>query len=215
MASTVKVAIAALYLSQVDHGQKTLDDTIHGESVRSLMGKMLIYSDNRAADVLFKDVGGPHAVNHWLVQNGIHGVRVDRTIAQLLADKRDLWDTRDSSTPKAMVELLKRIYRGDLISTDSRNYLLGVMAKCHTGKNRMKWLLPAGTPVEHKTGTLDGLADDVGFISMPDGHRIAVAIFARGGSNRPRTIAEAARAIYDGFKSVFTWPYRPALTTAQ
>jgi beta-lactamase class A len=79
----------------------------------------------------------------------------------------------------------------------------------------MKWLLPEGTTVEHKTGTLDGLADDVGFISMPDGHRIAVAIFARGGSNRPRTIAEAARAIYDGFKSVFTLPFRPALTTAQ
>jgi beta-lactamase class A len=215
MASTVKVAIAALYLSQVDHKQKTLDDTIHGESVRSLMNKMLIYSDNRAADILFKDVGGPHAVNHWLVQNGIHGVHVNRTIAQLLADKRDLWDTRDSSTPKAMVDLLKRIYSGDLISMGSRNYLLGIMGKCHTGRNRMKSLLPDGTHVEHKTGTLDGLSDDVGFISMPDGHRIVVAIFARGGSNRPRTIAEAARTIYDGFKSVFTWPYRGALTTAQ
>ena len=211
MASTVKVAIAALYLSQVDHGQKTLDDRIHGESVRSLMGKMLIYSDNRAADVLFKDVGGPHAVHRWLVDNGIQGVRVDRTIAQLLADKRDLWDTRDSSTPKAMVELLRRLYKGDLISPSSRNYLLGVMAKCHTGKNRMKWLLPAGTPVEHKTGTLNGLADDVGFITMPDGHRIAVAIFARGGSNRPQAIAEAARAIYDGFRTLVTWPFRPAV----
>ena len=211
MASTVKVAIAALYLSQVDHGQKTLDDTIRGESVRSLMGKMLIYSDNRAADVLFKDVGGPHAVHRWLVDNGIQGVRVDRTIAQLLADKRDLWDTRDSSTPKAMVELLRRLYKGDLISPSSRNYLLGVMAKCHTGKNRMKWLLPAGTPVEHKTGTLNGLADDVVFITMPDGHRIAVAIFARGGSNRPQAIAEAARAIYDGFRTLVTWPFRPAV----
>ena len=211
MASTVKVAIAALYLSQVDHGQKTLDDRIHGESVRSLMGKMLIYSDNRAADVLFKDVGGPHAVHRWLVDNGMQGVRVDRTIAQLLADKRDLWDTRDSSTPKAMVELLRRLYKGDLISPSSRNYLLGVMAKCHTGKNRMKWLLPAGTPVEHKTGTLNGLADDVGFITMPDGHRIAVAIFARGGSNRPQAIAEAARAIYDGFRTLVTWPFRPAV----
>jgi beta-lactamase class A len=211
MASTVKVAIAALYLSQVDHGQKTLDDRIRGESVRSLMGKMLIYSDNRAADVLFKDVGGPHAVHRWLVDNGIQGVRVDRTIAQLLADKRDLWDTRDSSTPKAMVELLRRLYKGDLISPSSRNYLLGVMAKCHTGKNRMKWLLPAGTPVEHKTGTLNGLADDVGFITMPDGHRIAVAIFARGGSNRPQAIAEAARAIYDGFRTLVTWPFRPAV----
>jgi beta-lactamase class A len=213
MASTVKVAIAALYLSQVDHGKKTLDDTINGESVRKLMDRMLIYSDNRAADVLFKDVGGPTAVHRFLSQNGIHGVHVDRTIAQLLAAKRDLWDTRDSSTPKGMIELLKGIYKAQIISTDSRNYLLGVMAKCHTGRNRMKWLLPAGTPVEHKTGTLDGLADDVGFISMPDGHRIAVAIFARGGSNRPRTIAEAARTIYDGFKTLFSWPFRPALTT--
>jgi beta-lactamase class A len=211
MASTVKVAIAALYLSQVDHRQKTLDDTIQGVPVRTLMNKMLIYSDNRAADILFKDVGGPSAVHHWLVKNDIQGVRVDRTIAQLLADKRDLWDHRDSSTPKAMVELLRRIYKGQLISVESRNYLLGVMAKCQTGKNRMKWLLPEGT-VADKTGTLNGLSDDVGFITMPDGHRIIVAIFARGGSNRPRTIAEAARTIYDGFKSVFTWPYRPALT---
>ena len=212
MASTVKVAIAALYLSQVDHGQKTLDDTVDGQPVRKLMNRMLIYSDNHAADILFKDVGGPHAVHQWLTQNGIRGVHVDRTIAQLLAAKRDLWDTRDSSTPNAMVDLLRRIYRGELISAHSRNYLLGVMAKCHTGKNRMKWLLPAGTPVEHKTGTLNGLSDDVGFISMPDGHRIAVAIFARGGSNRPRTIAEAARTIYDGFKTLFSWPFRPALT---
>jgi beta-lactamase class A len=213
MASTVKVAIAALYLSQVDHGQKTLDDTIQGQPVRMLMNRMLIYSDNHAADILFKDVGGPRAVHHFLSQNGIEGVHVDRTIAQLLADKRDLWDTRDSSTPKAMVELLRRIYRGELVSQQSRNYLLGVMAKCETGKNRMKSMLPAGTPVEHKTGTLNGLADDVGFITMPDGHRIAVAIFARGGSDRPRTIAQAARAIYDGFKTLFSWPYRPALST--
>ena len=212
MASTVKVAIAALYLSQVDHGQKTLEDKIHGQPVRTLMNKMLIYSDNHAADVLFKDVGGPRAVHHYLKSHGINGVRVDRTIAQLLADKRDLWDARDSSTPKGMIELLKGIYEAKIISPKSRDYLLGVMAKCHTGRNRMKWLLPEGTPVEHKTGTLNGLTDDVGFISMPDGHRIAVAIFARGGSNRPRTIAEAARTIYDGFKTLFSWPFRPALT---
>lgn len=211
MASTVKVAIAALYLSQVDHGQKSLDDTINGQPVRKLMSRMIIHSDNRAADILFKDVGGPHAVHSWLRQNGINGVRVDRTIAQLLTDKRDLWDRRDSSTPMAMVDLLRRIYRGELIKPDSRNYLLDLMARCETGKNRMKAMLP-GIPIEHKTGTLNGLADDVGFITMPDGHRIAVAIFARGGTDRPRSIAQAARAIYDGFKQVFNWPFRPAQT---
>jgi beta-lactamase class A len=206
MASTVKVAIAALYLAQVDHGRRSLDDTINGVSARSLMARMLIHSDNRATDVLLNDLGGPTAVHGWLRDNGMSGLRVDRTIAQLLRSKRDLWDRRDSSTPIAMVDLLRRIYKAELIKPESRNYLLDLMAQCQTGRNRMKALLP-GVPVEHKTGTLDGLTDDVGFITLPDGRRVAVAIFARGGTDRPRTIAETARAIYDGFKSVFAWPF--------
>ena len=207
MASTVKVAVAALYLAQVDHGRRSLDDTINGQSARSLMARMLIHSDNRATDILLADIGGPHAVHDWLQDNGITGLRMDRTISQLLSARRDLWDNRDSSTPTAMVDLLRRIYKGELIKPESRNYLLDLMSQCETGKNRMKALLPFGTPVEHKTGTLTGLADDVGFITMPDGHRIAVAIFTRGGTDRPRTIAEAARAVYDGFKALVIWPF--------
>jgi beta-lactamase class A len=212
MASTVKVAVAALYLSQVDRGRRSLDDTISGQPARSLMARMLIHSDNRATDMLMGNLGGPSAVHDWLRSNGITGLRVDRNIATLLSDKRDLWDRRDSSTPQAMVELLRRIYRAELIKPASRNYLLDLMAQCETGKNRLKALLPEGTPVEHKTGTLTGLTDDVGFITLPDGRRIAVAVFARGGTNRPRTIAEAARAIYDGFARVLTWPLSGALT---
>ena len=207
MASTVKVAVAALYLAQVDHGRRSLDDTINGVSARSLMRRMLVHSDNRATDILLNDLGGPRAVHDWLQDNGVSGLRVDRNIADLLRSKRDLWDRRDSSTPVAMIDLLRRIYKAELIKPESRNYLLDLMAQCQTGRNRMKALLPFGTPVEHKTGTLDGLTDDVGFITLPDGRRVAVAIFARGGRDRPRTIAETARAIYDGFKSVFAWPF--------
>jgi len=210
MASTVKVAVAALYLAQVDHGRRSLDDRIGGQSARRLMERMIIHSDNRATDVLLKDIGGPRAVHDWLQQNGMTGVRVDRTIAQLLSARRDLWDSRDSSTPQAMVELLKRIYKGELIKPASRDYLMGLMSRCQTGKNRIRALLPIGTPVENKTGTLTGLTDDVGFITLPDGRRIAVAIFARGGSNRPRSIAEAARTIYDGFTRVLVWPFGSA-----
>lgn len=206
MASTVKIAIAALYLAQVDNGRRSLDDTINGVSARRLMARMLIRSDNRATDILLNDLGGPTAVHNWLRANGVSGLRVDRTIAQLLRAKRDLWDRRDSSTPVAMVELLRRIYKAELIKPESRNYLLDLMSRCETGKNRMKALLP-GVPIEHKTGTLDGLTDDIGFITLPDGRRVAVAIFARGGRDRPRAIAETARAIYDGFKSVFAWPF--------
>jgi beta-lactamase class A len=215
MASTVKVAVAALYLAQVDNGRRSLDDVIDGQSARSLMKRMLVHSDNRATDILLADLGGPRAVHDWLQDNGIKGLRVDRNISDLLRSKRDLWDRRDSSTPVAMVDLLRRLYKAELIKPESRNFLLDLMAQCQTGRNRMKALLPSGTPVEHKTGTLDGLADDVGFITMPDGHRVAVAIFTRGGTDRPKTIAQTARVIYDGFKAIFTWPLSTAASAAQ
>ena len=213
MASTVKIAVAAAYLDQVDNGSRSLFDTIAKERARDLMAKMLIHSDNRATDKLMQDLGGPAAIQQWLDFHGIRGIRVDRNIAQLLKDPRDLWDRRDSSTPLAMVELLRRLDRGNILKPSSRSLLLHFMSKCETGRNRMKALLPEGTLVEHKTGTLNGLSDDVGFVTMPDGRRLAIAIFTRGGSDRPRTIAETARAVYDGFRSVVTWSFSPIPAT--
>lgn len=201
MASTMKVAVAAAYLAQVDHGRRTLDDQIGTRTARQLIEAMLIRSDNLATDVLIRDLGGPRNVQTWLDWNGLRGLRVDRTIAQLLRDKRDLWDPRDSSTPEAMVSMLRTIDRGNVLKPASRHYLLATMGRCITGKNRIRGLLPAGTHVQNKTGTLNGYTSDVGFITMPDGRRIAVAFFARGGADRPRSIAEAARAVYDGFAS--------------
>lgn len=199
MASTVKIAVAANYLAQVEHGRRSLDDRIGGRSARSLIDAMMIRSDNHATDILMRDLGGPKTLHNWLTQQGVTGIRINRNIAQLLRSPRDLWDVRDSSTPKAMVELLARIDSGKLLRPESRSYLLDVMARCQTGKNRMRAMLPRWAKVEHKTGTLNGYTSDVGFITLHDGRRIAVAFFARGGSNRPATIAWAARAIYDGF----------------
>jgi beta-lactamase class A len=214
MASTVKIAVAANYLSQVEYGRRSLDDTISGRSARSLMEAMLIHSDNRATDILMRDLGGPATLQKWLDQHHITGLRIDRTIAGLLASRRDLHDIRDSSTPKAMVDLLKRIDSGALLKPQSRSYLLGLMARCQTGKNRIRGLLPQGTLVQHKTGTLSGYTSDVGFITLPNGHRIAVAMFARQGSNRPATIARAARAIFDGFTAVLRYPFQAAAAGA-
>ena len=199
MASTVKVAVAANYLAQVEHGRRSLDDRIRGRSARSLMEAMMVRSDNHATDLLLRDLGGPKTLQSWLNQVGITGLRVDRNIAQLLAARRDLKDVRDSSTPQAMVTLLKRIDDGSLLQPWGRSYLLGLMGRCITGKNRIRGLLPAGTLVQNKTGTLNGYTSDVGFITLPNGRRIAIALFARYGSNRPYTIARAARIIYNGF----------------
>lgn len=82
-----------------------------------------------------------------------------------------------------------------------------MMRRCATGKNRIRGLLPNYAQVENKTGTLANYTSDVGYLTLPDGRRIAVAFFARGGSDRPRTIAQAARTIYDGFVTMLRTPF--------
>lgn len=211
MASTMKVAVAAAYLQQVDYGRRSLDDRIAGQSAQRLIERMLINSDNPATDILMRNLGGPRAIQEWVRWHGFSNMRVDRTIAQLLRSPRDLWDSRDSATPLAMVALLQRIDSGKVLKPGSRAYLLSTMSRCTTGKNRMRAMLPAGTRVEHKTGTLSGLTSDVGFITLPDGRRVAVALFARGGSDRPNTIAQAARTIYDGFLAELRSPFASTL----
>ena len=213
MASTVKVAVAAAYLSQVDYGRRSLDDVIGGSRASSLIEAMLIHSDNGATDRLIRNLGGPAEVDGWLRFHGLSGIRVDRTIAQLLSAKRDLWDVRDSSTPTAMIELLKKIETGNVLKPTSHAYLTNTMGRCITGKNRIRGLLPYGVRVENKTGTLNGLTTDVGYIRMPDGRKVAVAFFARGGTGRPRAIAEAARAIYYGFASIPSYSRYASVTT--
>ena len=214
MASTVKIAVAANYLAQVEFGRRDLDERIGGRTAAQLMDAMITRSDNHATDLLIRNLGGPERIQEWLEQRNITGLRIDRNIAQLLAAKRDLWDVRDSSTPKAMVELLRRLDNGTLLRPQSRQYLLGLMARCITGKNRMRGMLPPGTRVEHKTGTLANYSTDVGFITLPNGRRLAVAFFARSAPNRPQTIATAARAVFDGFDYHSRLPYRASYTTS-
>ena len=199
MASTVKIAIAATYLADVDGGRRSLDEVIAGRSAAKIMELMIVRSDNVAADLMLGAVGGPTAVQAWLRMHNITDIRVDRTIAQLLREHGHLADSRDVATPNAMVRLLYKLNNSSVLAAQSRALLFDLMSRCATGTHRIRALLPPGTLVEDKTGTLNGITNDVGFITMPDGHRVAVAVFARGGRDRQPGIAEVARAIYDRF----------------
>jgi beta-lactamase class A len=199
MASTMKIAVAAAYLAEVDAGRRSLDETAGGATALSLMDRMMVRSDNRATDQLIAMLGGPQAVDRWLRAQGLDGIRVDRNIAQLLSARRDLWDVRDSSTPVAMLELLRLVDGDRALTPRSRALLLDMMRRCATGANRIRGLMPRDAGIENKTGTLNRYASDVGFLTLPDGRRVAVALFARGGDNRAGVIATAARAIYDAF----------------
>ena len=113
-------------------------------------------------------------------------------------------DSRDTASPNAMADLLVRIHRKQILKADTTDLLLDIMRRCRTGEARIKGILPAGTEVKHKTGTLGGSTNDVGIITLPDdtGH-VALAIFIKSSEKeapaRERTIAEIARAVHDFF----------------
>ena len=200
-------------------------------SLANLIYPMITESDNTATDVCMKLVGGPAAVTENLRRLGITDFRVDRPVREILMDFYGLpavtpeaiveaisknpaliaaqldpnpdfeADPRDHTTPNAYLKLLLAIDNGTAMSPESREFLLGVMSRTRTGAGRLKGMLPKGTPVAHKTGTLGGVANDAGYITLPDGRRFAIAVFTNSSktptADRERAIAEVARTLYD------------------
>jgi beta-lactamase class A len=171
------------------------------------MELMITRSDNHATDGLIHAVGGVSAINTWLAKAGIVGQHLDNTIATMVRDDGRVnpattIDTRNASTPRAMLALLAAIDRGGVLSPQSRAVLLDTMTRTSTGKNRMRAGLPDGTVFAHKTGTLAGVTDDVGIIRLPDGRHLALAIFVTGPEGHTphaTMIAQVTRALYDGY----------------
>jgi len=228
MASTSKIAIAATYLAGVDKGIYSLSNTYPllvpvasrpfsskvapvapgmEMSAHNLIERMITRSDNAATDSLLKAVGGPAQVTRWLRSHGFQKTRIDRDIATLVRDDGEFdpattVDVRDSAPPEEMVRLVAGIYKGEWLSKGSTEVLVGAMTRTVTGRNRIKAGLPTGISFGHKTGTLNNTASDVGFIEMPDGRVVAVAIYVTGQGGKPQRdarIAEITRTLYNGF----------------
>ncbi len=115
-------------------------------------------------------------------------------------------DPRDTSTPGAMASLLARVWLKDkeVLNPESADLLLDIMRRCETGDARLKGILPEGTEVAHKTGSIGSSTNDVGIVTLPDntGH-VAIAVFVKASDNpapaRERAIAEIARTVHDFF----------------
>jgi beta-lactamase class A len=111
-------------------------------------------------------------------------------------------DPRDSSTPRAMLTLMAKLYQGKLLDSTHSRFLIDTMEHTITGAHRIKAMLPPRTVFAHKTGTLVGICVDVGVLTLPGGGHVALAVFVKGsleGDAAEHIIAEVGRTLYDGF----------------
>jgi microcystin degradation protein MlrC/beta-lactamase class A len=117
-------------------------------------------------------------------------------------------EERDTTTPRAMVDLLLKLNSGGVLSPASFDFLQSAMRRCQAQRRpwvrRLAGRLPADTTVAHKGGTLPGVVNDVGWFDLSDGRRFVAAVYTRHGiTPRPRReqfVEEVGRLLHGAFR---------------
>ena len=222
MCSTFKLFLAATVLGLVDggsltagrmvpfsradllsHSPRTSAHLAQGAmSVSDLCAAVVEESDNGAANLLLRLLGGPAGLTAHLRRLGDSTTRLDRT--ELALNTNLPGDNRDTTTPAAYVRTMRRVLLGDGLSAASRRQLEAWMVDCQTGLERLRAGLPPGWRAGDKTGTGDnGAVNDVAILRPPARAPILMAVFMSGSSQSVERLSAAhpriARVVVSAF----------------
>lgn len=220
LCSTFKALAAAFVLARVDRKQERLDRRIV-VSRKDLVGKSVLeprvggagvtmaelcdaavaYSDNTAGNLLLASFGGPAGLTAFLRSLGDEVSRLDRIEPGLNAYAGP-GDPRDTTTPAAMVETLRKLLFGDALSPASRHQLAAWLITNKTGDTRLRAGFPAGWLVGDKTGTggnPEGSTNDVAVAWPPDRSPVIVTAYcelpSQSFEQRNPVVAEIGRIV--------------------
>jgi beta-lactamase class A len=227
MQSTFKFPLALAVLHQVELGKLQLDQPVRflksdrsetfsplqqefpdadvDVPLRKIIKLTVETSDNTAADIQLRLIGGPAVLQQYLDSLGLSAIHQQDTEHSLHGDQKLQY--RDYAEPAAMVALLRMFADHSPLNIEHTALLNGWMLEATSGPKRIKGLLPAGTPVAHKTGSsgvewgIIPATNDVGLITLPDGRRLALTVFIIDAHADQDTceyvIAAMAKAVYD------------------
>jgi beta-lactamase class A len=217
--STFKLILAAAVLAQsvkasnlmeqrirygqgdmVTYSPATAEHIADGMTVTELCRATVELSDNTAANLLMKMLGGPSAVTAYARSIGDREFHLDRWETAL--NTAIPGDRRDTSTPAAMAQTVRSLALGNALPTAQRQALQTWLRGCRTGANRIRAGVPSGWEVGDKTGTGDyGTANDVAVLWPPSRKPIVLAIYhtqrSADAKAREDVIAAAARIVAD------------------
>ena len=171
LCSTFKFLAAALVLARVDRRQESLTRrTVYardylvphspvtekhaGESgltVGEICEAAMTLSDNTAGNLLLDSFGGPAELTGYARSLGDSVTRLDRREPDLNEAKPG--DPRDTTSPAAMIEVLRKTVLGTALSTSSREQLTAWLVANQTGDRRLRAGVPKGWRVGDKTGS--------------------------------------------------------------
>jgi len=154
--------------------ERHIDD---GMTISELCAATIQHSDNAAANLLMRFVGGPAAVTAFARRLGDQEFRLDRWEPEL--NSAIPADPRDTTTPAAMARTLQRLLLDDtVLSPSQRDQLSEWMRSSITGIRRIRAGLPEDWDVADKTGSGPyGTANDIAVLWPPHRAPVVLAIY--------------------------------------
>ncbi|WP_392435166.1 class A beta-lactamase BlaA [Yersinia sp. HM-2024] len=148
----------------------------HGMTISELCAATIQYSDNTAANLLIKELGGLEAVNQFARSIGDQMFRLDRWEPDLNTALPN--DPRDTTTPAAMAASMYKLVLGDALRPAQRSQLAAWLKGNTTGDVTIR----AGTPTDwiigDKTGSGDyGTTNDIAVLWPTKGAPIVVVVY--------------------------------------
>ena len=160
----------------VPHAPITEKNIGKGMTVAELCAATVQYSDNPAANLLMKVLGGPEAVTAYARSIGDTEFRLDRWETEL--NSAIPGDPRDTTTPLAMMRTLQAMVVGEALPAPQRQQLKDWLVGNTTGGKLIRAGTPAGWTVGDKTGGgAYGARNDVAVIWPPGQAPIVIAVY--------------------------------------
>lgn len=186
----------------VSYSPITEQHSADGMTIAELCAAALQYSDNTAANLLIKVLGGPAAVTAFARTIGDSTFRLDRWETALNSALPG--DPRDTTTPAAMARSLQHLTLGDGLAPPQREQLQHWLRGNTTGAKRIRAGVPADWQVGDKTGSGDyGTTNDVAVLWPPGKAPIIVALYftqrEKEAKSRDDVLASATRIVVKAF----------------
>lgn len=200
-ASNIKLFIMITAYNAISEGQLNLDDEytlkdsdkVDGTgaireltagtklTIQRLIDYMMEDSDNTAANIMIRELGGMDAVNKQIKKMGATDTKLER----MLMDTDALKSGKDNYTSVTdLGETLKKIYNHQMISTKYDNAMLDVL-KQNKNRTKLPHDLPDEATVYNKTGEFDdyGVENDAAIFGNTKGSFVIVVMSEDGQRN--------------------------------
>src|SRR5262245_1001895 len=195
LCSTFKFLAAAFVLMRVDRQEESLSRRVvyskndlvtyspttekhvaGGMTIGEICEAAMVLSDNTAGNLLLDSFGGPAGLTSFMRSLGDTVSRLDRRETEL--NEATPGDPRDTTTPLAMLDMLRKIVLGNVLSVASREQVIAWLVGNKTGGKRLRAGVPQGWRVGDKTGGgSNGATNDIAVVWPPDRAPILVTAY--------------------------------------